>query len=226
MPDRRVFYDTIAPQFDEIVNKYEIEKRIRIIFDQLLPEPLPDRLALDMGCGTGWFTQHLLLRGARVVASDIGHQLLIETRKKYSEALLAQNSLEGLGFASNIFDVVLCTEVIEHTPDPRHAVHELMRVLKKDGVLILTVPNQRWQFSVAVADWLGIRPYKGFENWVLRRDLKSWVTEADGVIEHTLGFNLFPLFYKPFYALLDWGDQLTRLQPMMVNIGMRIRKVR
>ena len=78
MTDRRIFYDTIAPDFDEIVNKYEIEKRIRIIFNQLLPDSLEGRLTLDMGCGTGWFTQHLLARGAKVVASDIGHQLLLD----------------------------------------------------------------------------------------------------------------------------------------------------
>jgi 2-polyprenyl-3-methyl-5-hydroxy-6-metoxy-1,4-benzoquinol methylase len=225
MPDRRIFYDTIAPQFDTIINKYEIEKRLKIIFTRLLPEPLENKLVLDMGCGTGWFTQRLLVGSARVVASDIGHQLLVETRKKYRDALLAQNSLERLGFASNTFDVIVCTEVIEHTPDPQHSVHELLRVLKPNGILILTVPNHRWHFSVTVANWFGIRPYKGYENWVLPNDLTQWVTEAGGCVEQLIGFNLFPLFYKPFHSLLNWSDRLSWLQPVMVNIGMRIRKV-
>ena len=226
MPDRRIFYDTIAPQFDDIVNKYEIQKRIRIIFETLLPEALPDQLVLDMGCATGWFTQHLLARGAKVVASDIGYQLLVETGKKLPDAILTQHSLEGLGFASNTFDAVLCTEVIEHTPDPRHSVHELMRVLKPGGVLVLTVPNRRWHVSVSVADRLGIRPYKGYENWVLPGELKHWMAEGGGTIEQIIGFNLFPLFYKPFYGLLDWGDHLSWLHPVMVNIGVRVRKSR
>ncbi|MGE4511450.1 MAG: class I SAM-dependent methyltransferase [Sulfurimonadaceae bacterium] len=38
------------------------------------------------------------------------------------------------------FDVVLCTEVFEHLPDPVSALNELVRVLKKDGLLILTAP--------------------------------------------------------------------------------------
>lgn len=224
MSDRRVFYDTIAPEFDDIINKYEITKRIRIIFDDLLPESLEGRLVLDMGCATGWFTHHLLARGGQVVASDIGYQLLVETRKKYSEALLAQTSLESVGFASNKFDVVLCTEVIEHTPDPHHAIDELMRVLKPNGTLILTVPNRRWRFSVNVADRIGLRPYKGYENWVLPGELEKWVSNAGGRVERSIGFNLFPLFYKPFYKILDAADNWRPLHPVMVNIGMRIRK--
>jgi ubiquinone/menaquinone biosynthesis C-methylase UbiE len=37
-------------------------------------------------------------------------------------------------------DVVLCTEVLEHVPDPIAAVNEITRILKKDGILILTAP--------------------------------------------------------------------------------------
>jgi len=39
------------------------------------------------------------------------------------------------------FDAVLCTEVFEHIPDPISALKELSRVLKKDGILILTLPS-------------------------------------------------------------------------------------
>ena len=38
------------------------------------------------------------------------------------------------------FDVVLCTEVLEHLPDPLTAVRELVRLLKTDGRLIITAP--------------------------------------------------------------------------------------
>jgi len=38
------------------------------------------------------------------------------------------------------FDVILCTEVFEHIPDPVLAIAEFQRLLKKDGVLIITAP--------------------------------------------------------------------------------------
>ena len=40
----------------------------------------------------------------------------------------------------NSFDVVLCTEVLEHVPEPIAVVHELGRILKPGGKLILTAP--------------------------------------------------------------------------------------
>lgn len=40
------------------------------------------------------------------------------------------------------YDAVLCTEVLEHIPDPVAALRELSRLLKKDGVLIVTVPTR------------------------------------------------------------------------------------
>lgn len=224
MTDRSTFYDTIASDYDRLMSTYEIEKRLRIISEDLLPERLDGCLVLDGGSGTGWFTKQLASQGAEVVAVDIGHALLQETAKKQPNALLAQNSLVHLGFASNTFDVVISTEVIEHTPDPRSAVKELVRVLKPGGILIITVPNRVWHISVNVASLLGVRHYKGFENWVWRSQLKRWLQESDVVLESMIGFNLFPLFYKPFYRILDFADRLRFLHPLMVNIGLRARK--
>ncbi len=224
MPDRRLFYDTIADEYDRVMSHYELNKRIHLIFEQLLPDTLAGKRVLDMGCGTGWFTHELIKRGGEVVSSDIGHQLLLATRTKTAESSLVVNSLEALGFVDACFDIVLCTEVIEHTPNPRQAVAELMRVLKPGGVLVLTVPNRVWQFSVAVADKLGIRPYKGFENWVGWNELEQWIEQENGQLESKIGFNLFPLFYRPFYPVLDLADRYQRFHPWMVNIGVRVRK--
>lgn len=42
--------------------------------------------------------------------------------------------------ADNSFDAILCTEVLEHIPDPVKAIYELSRLLRKDGTLLLTAP--------------------------------------------------------------------------------------
>lgn len=42
--------------------------------------------------------------------------------------------------ADNSFDAVLCTEVLEHVPNPVKAIHELSRLLRKGGTLLLTAP--------------------------------------------------------------------------------------
>ncbi len=51
-------------------------------------------------------------------------------------------SLYTLPFADRTFDVILCNQVLEHIPDDLLVLNELHRVLKRDGLLILGVPNE------------------------------------------------------------------------------------
>lgn len=51
------------------------------------------------------------------------------------------SDIEKLPFKKNEFDMVLCTEVLEHVPHPWIAINELYRVLKTDGIAIITVPH-------------------------------------------------------------------------------------
>jgi SAM-dependent methyltransferase len=47
---------------------------------------------------------------------------------------------QSLPFAANLFDTIICIDVIEHVPDPQRMIAELYRVLKPGGVLILSTP--------------------------------------------------------------------------------------
>ncbi len=51
---KRYFYDTIADDFDSIMDMYDTRKRLRIIFDEMLPDRLNGKRIPDAGCGTGW----------------------------------------------------------------------------------------------------------------------------------------------------------------------------
>ena len=62
------------------------------------------------------------------------------------------------------FDVVISSEMLEHTRMPRRALEELARVLRADGVLVLTTPNRVWQSLVRAASALRLRPFHGPEN--------------------------------------------------------------
>jgi SAM-dependent methyltransferase len=49
----------------------------------------------------------------------------------------------AMPFRANVFDTVLCNQVLEHVPEPRLLVSEIVRVLKPSGILLLTAP-QTW----------------------------------------------------------------------------------
>ncbi len=61
-----------------------------------------------------------------------------------SKATTAVGDAQKLPFASESFDTVFCSQVLEHVPEPWKALAEMRRVLKPGGHLILTVPHLSW----------------------------------------------------------------------------------
>src|SRR5437867_11712254 len=90
---------------------------------------------LDVGCGTGWFSQRAASRGARVTSLDIGVRLLEKARRRCRTRPIAGDACR-LPLASNTFDLVISSECIEHTVDPTLALREIHRVTKPGGLLI------------------------------------------------------------------------------------------
>ena len=218
MTDRRRFYDGIADEFDDVMNHYDLERRLEVMFDDLLGgADLTGAILLDAGCGTGEFSKAARARGATVVSADIGPRLLERTRSKGIERVVAAD-VAALPFATGTFDVVLSSECIEHTPSPRASVHELTRVLRPGGRLAVTCPNRTWYWSCAIADRLGIRRYKGLENWPRWSALREWVSEGDvSVVKHR-GLHLFPFMLSFTHPLLRALDRLGDLAgPLYVN---------
>jgi 2-polyprenyl-3-methyl-5-hydroxy-6-metoxy-1,4-benzoquinol methylase len=217
--DKSLFYERFADQFDAEMNRYEVEKRLRLVFDLALADlDLAGRTLLDAGCGTGLFSARAVQRGASVTSIDVGDRLLARVAAK-CESTRVVGRLEALPFADASFDVVLSTEVVEHLPRPIDGIRELVRVLRPGGRLVVTTPNRAWHAAVRVANALRLRPYEGLEHWVGFAQLRDW-TDALGidVIEHR-GFNGLPTLHPRTHALNDRLDALGRtvLGRYMVN---------
>lgn len=88
--------------------------------------------ALDVGCREGTQTRRLKEKGYRVTSIDID--------KAYENAQIVDIN-EGLPFEDNFFELIWCSEVIEHLENPQKSVNEFRRVLKPGGLLVVTTPN-------------------------------------------------------------------------------------
>jgi 2-polyprenyl-3-methyl-5-hydroxy-6-metoxy-1,4-benzoquinol methylase len=217
------FYESFAGEWDAQMNLPELQKRLRIVFGGLLEESeVRGKDVLDAGAGTGWFSRGLTRWGGRVTSLDVGTELMNQVRKK-ADSHRVVGSVLNLPFPDSSFDVVLCTEVIEHTTGPRHAVSELCRMLRPAGVLVLTVPNRAWHWTVRAANFMRLRPYRGYENWVGYGDLADWTRAQGLVVRREFGFNLLPHTYfcrLPFDRL----DRIANLHPYMINIALKASK--
>lgn len=226
MSEKGLFYDRFASEFDRKMNMYDTEKRVRVVFDGLLKKgEIKGKKLLDAGCGTGWFSARAVELGAAVTSLDVGENLLNEVKKK-CETTRVVGDVTALKFKDNSFDIIVSSDVIEHTPDPGKAISEMARVLKVGGVLALTVPNNVWHFAVSVGNALKLRPYQGYENWVGWGPLKRELEKNGLVVTRQLGFHFVPFVFSALYPVIDYFDKYgeSALGRVMVNIGVRAEK--
>lgn len=95
---------------------------------------------LEIGCGLGYFGK-VLFRKFEYVGTDIAIFPLQAIRSREKAISLVQGNVLTLGFRPESFDVVVAFDILEHISPPTSAILEIYRVLRKDGRLILTVPN-------------------------------------------------------------------------------------
>src|ERR1017187_457005 len=103
------------------LGQYELRHRTKgknIAFD--LVGPGEGKKALDVGCREGYWTEKLKRKGYQVVAIDI---------EPHCAEGLAVDANRALPFAESEFDLVWCSEVIEHLSNPAFTIAEFKRVL-------------------------------------------------------------------------------------------------
>lgn len=119
-------------------------------------------LLLEIGCAEGFMTAELTKKSSQVVASDIGLSYLKRAKANVPDAHFSRLDIHNIPFEENTFDYVICAEVLEHVLSPYRALNEINRVLKKDGFLVLSVPNNMI-FQRIIAHILKMRrPLTGF----------------------------------------------------------------
>jgi SAM-dependent methyltransferase len=103
-------------------------------------------LALDLGCGPGTLMQALRAGHpqVRIVGCDLSHALCSRAHARNPGVPVIEGDAEVLPFHDHQFDIVFMTEVLEHLLAPTQALHEIRRVLKPQGRLLLSVPNRDW----------------------------------------------------------------------------------
>jgi ubiquinone/menaquinone biosynthesis C-methylase UbiE len=175
--------DAIALFFDEMSGKrnklfesnpvleYEQTVRSKTVLAMLDAQP-GDRV-LDIGCGNARDIIPLVRAGATVIGIDLSEgmirQAMLDLAGTNCRAHLQVGDATHLSFATNTFDKIVCSEVIEHIPDADEAMREMYRVLRVGGSLIVSTPNRRsWYGFDRYVLWTTVFRRKWnhpFDNW-------------------------------------------------------------
>lgn len=103
------------------------------------------KVVLDIASGEGYGT-HLMAETAReTFGVDISEEAVKHASNKYKKSNLKYiaGSAEKIPFENEKFDVVVSYETIEHLVDHQKMIDEIKRVMKKDGVLIISSPDKK-----------------------------------------------------------------------------------
>ena len=101
---------------------------------------------LDLASGEGYGSSLLSKEADTVVGVDIDGNAVEHARNKYSTQnleFLQGSILEIPITGNNKFDVIVCFEVIEHVEEHEKLLSEVKRLLKKDGLFIVSSPNKK-----------------------------------------------------------------------------------
>jgi len=188
----RYFYESIADRFEELDHPDDVRRRLDVVFEECLGSTdLAGRRTLDAGCGYGVFSAAAAGRGAAVVSVDIGERLVARSMARASSRGVVAD-VTALALRDESFDLVISSEMLEHTDAPERALWELARVLKAGGLLVITTPNRAWQEAVRAASRLRLRPFRGLENFVGWRKLERSCAAAGLEVLLHCGFHPWP----------------------------------
>jgi len=174
-------------------------KLTRVSLDRFIASHATGRRTLDIGAQNGPYAAHFPHRVALDIRRGIGVQIIGDT--------------QALGIADATFDVVLCTEVLEHLPEPQQAVDEMFRVLKPGGQLLLTT---RFLFPIhdAPHDYFRYTKY-GLRHLLRRFEILELHEETDAVgtlavLVQRLGMQAQTLGWRPLRATWLLAAQAVR----------------
>jgi len=111
--------------------------------------PAAARMLLDAGCGDGYLlycisrTRHSVQLHGIDALEDAIRLARSQLGSHQCNAFLQTASVCALPFHGALFDTVCMADIIEHLPEPEQALEECRRVLKKDGLLLLSTPNRQ-----------------------------------------------------------------------------------
>jgi 2-polyprenyl-3-methyl-5-hydroxy-6-metoxy-1,4-benzoquinol methylase len=143
---------------------------------------------LDLGCAYGHLVNSARSKGFQPTGIDISEYAVSEARKRFPGADIRKMNIEkGIAFREDSFDVVTAMDVLEHCKDPGRVLSNTRKIMKHDGILLVSVPDSglfpeegdlddTHVWHISMKEWEGVFRASGFcvaGTWVFPSWLKG-----------------------------------------------------
>lgn len=164
------YFDSIAENWNVIRSEY-FEERLK--YKILSITNIKDKVVADLGCGTGFVSLALANEASIVFSVDNSRNMLKQLKinvadKSYKNLYLIKSSLDSLSLFDESVDVIFINMALHHIKDAKKAISEMHRVLKKDGIVIISDVMEHdgeWAKEEMFDEWLGFSNDQ-IENWL------------------------------------------------------------
>ncbi len=192
-------------QLDSYTNTDFSRKRLEQSVCGSLETVFSNKIVLEAGCGAGRFTEIISPYCKELYTFDLSSAVDANyDNNKADHIQFFQADLLDIPFEDNVFDVVVCLGVLQHTPDTKRALEELWRVVKPGGLLIADHYHFRWAYYTTAV------PYYRF--FLKRLDPKISMDIVRKLVEV-----FFPLHWRFRHSSVGkWI--LGHLSPLLTNI--------
>lgn len=150
----------VKEQFNFLATKYPaIKKKNFYYYENLINEigshiTLPDDPILEIGCGTGGILNNVSkVPGTGI---DISDKMIEEARKLYPKHTFLCGKVEDLTIEES-FNTVIMADVAEYIKDLNTTFNNIYKMLRKNGLLIITSPNPSWRRILSLASILNLK---------------------------------------------------------------------
>lgn len=101
-----------------------------------------DKRVLEVDCGVGFVSRHLIERGNEVVGIDVDPAAVSAAREVVSEVHCCDlDVVAASSVVTGPFDVIVLADVLEHVREPQAVLADLLGLLADDGRVVLSIPN-------------------------------------------------------------------------------------
>ena len=199
-----------------------LKRRSREIITGLAPRN--NHKVLDAGCGDGFFL-HLLSKttGSELTGLDDNPKALALAKKyvKSKKMKLINGDVLNMPFKDNTFDRIICSEVLEHLPNDIVGLKEFKRVLKKGGLVAITVPCKNYPFLWDPINWLlehaiGFHIKNGFWAGLWNQHFRLYTPDTLKKAVTDAGLTIVDIKTVTHYCL--------PFNHYLLNLGYRLRK--
>lgn len=157
------------------------------------------KVTMDFGPGFGIFILPLSKMFERVVTLDIDDGQLSSSRRMIdtnaitnAELILKAREDEFEGLESDYYDCIIADNVLEHDKGAKKIIDNLSRILRKDGILVISLPTENWIYRLFESK---------YDGHVFRTngEIGELISYCQSLLEEVAIFDVFPFYYTRAY---------------------------